>query len=81
MKNKSMLRLRKFAIAALVAATVAVGSLATVPTASALPRCTVNEALSGAYWALGDFCFGHGAYDQAYRYYQIASDLLNAPCS
>ena len=31
------LRLRKFALAALAAATVAVGSLAPIPTASALP--------------------------------------------
>ena len=49
------LRLRKFAIVALAAATVAVGSLATIPTASAMPRCNVNWALADAYYALGNF--------------------------
>jgi hypothetical protein len=75
------LRLRKFAIATLAAATVAVGSLAPVPTASALPRCEANEALAFAYWALGDFCWGHGYYDQAYDYWDMGFDLLNAPCT
>ena len=38
-----MTALRTFAIVALAAATVAVGSLATVPTASAMPlSCTVS---------------------------------------
>jgi hypothetical protein len=75
------LRLRKFAIVALAAATVAVGSLATIPTASAMPRlCTVNVALADAYIALGKFYISAGYWLRGLDYLEMALDLLAEPC-
>ena len=77
-----MTRLRRFAIAALAAATLAVGSLATVPTASAMPMsCTVALALAESYIATGNVFYGLGAYQQANWWYGKASGLTQASCS
>lgn len=78
---RRILRLRKFVIAALAAATVAVGSLASIPTASALPRCEVNWAIADAYYAMGDFCWSHGLYTQGLDYFEKALALDSAPCA
>ena len=77
-----MTRLRKFTIAALAAATVAVGSLATIPTASAMPMsCTVALALADSYIATGNVFYALGAHQQAVYWYGRASGLIEASCS
>jgi len=63
-----MTRLRTFAIATLAAATVTAGSLAMVPTASAMPMsCTVRKNLARAYYAMGQVFYALG--DDAMAYY------------
>ena len=76
-----MKKLRRFAIGALAAATVTIGSLAAAPTASALPMsCTVSLALAETYIATGNV-YGLGAYQQANYWYGRASGLIQAACS
>ncbi|MET0167587.1 MAG: hypothetical protein ABW318_21645 [Vicinamibacterales bacterium] len=63
-----MTRLRRFAMAALAAATVTVASLGVVPTASAMPlSCAARWSLSNSYWALGAAFYAVG--DDTYAYY------------
>jgi hypothetical protein len=51
-------QLRTCAIAVLAVATVTVGSLGTVPTASAMPiDCPKRELLAQSYWAAGVLCW------------------------
>ena len=77
-----MNKLRRFAIAALAAATVTIGSLAAAPTASALPMsCTVSLALAQTYIATGNVFYGLGAYQQANYWYGRAEGLVQAACS
>jgi hypothetical protein len=76
-----MTRLRRFAIAALAAATVTVGSLATVPTASALPRsCDQVQALVNAYWATGWAFYSAGVYSAAYYWWGRSDQLAAGGC-
>ena len=74
------LRLRKFAIAALAAATVAVGSLATIPTASALPQCTVNVGTRRCLHRPRQFLYQPRLLPKGLDYSEMALDLLTAPC-
>lgn len=61
-------RLRRFAIALLAAATVAVGSLAVPASASAMPMsCAVRIKLAEAYYATGQVFYALG--DDAHAYY------------
>ena len=77
-----MTRLRRFAIAVVAAATVAIGSLAAAPAASALPMsCTVSLALAESYLATGNVFYGLGAYQQANFWYGRAAGLVQAACS
>ena len=76
-----MTKLRRFAIALLAAATVTVGSLAPVPTASAMPRsCTVNLSLAQAYYATGHVFFALGDWAKSSYWYGKADALVEA-CS
>jgi hypothetical protein len=78
-RSEVMTRLRRFAIVALAAATVAVGSLATVPTASAMPlSCTVKLALADSYISLGNVYFSLGAREQAVYWYKLGEALQNS---
>jgi hypothetical protein len=57
-------------------------SLATIPTASALPMsCTVALALADSYIATGNVFRGLGANQQAVYWYGKASGLIVASCS
>jgi hypothetical protein len=61
-----MSRLRRFAIALLVASTVAVGSLAVPATASAMPMsCAVRYQLSRSYYATAQVFYALGDYGTA----------------
>ena len=63
-----MARLKRFAIALLAAATVAVGSLAVPPTASAMTiSCAARWQLSYSYYALGQGAWAVG--NDALAYY------------
>ena len=76
-----MTRLRRFAIAALAAATVTVGSLAPVPTASAMPRsCQQLQALIDFYYATGWAYYTIGAYNKAWYYWGQSDALKGAMC-
>ena len=49
-----MNKFRRFAIAALAAATVTIGTLASVPTAAAMEMsCAQRETIAVAYWSYG----------------------------
>ena len=72
-----MTRLRRFAIAALAAATVTVGSMATVPTATALPMsCAQKSHLAASYWATGVAFYSIGAYWQATYWWGKADGIM-----
>ena len=61
-----MSRLRRFAVALLVASTVAVGSLAAPATASAMPiSCTVRYQLARSYSATAQVFYALGDYQSA----------------
>ena len=76
-----MTRLRRFAIALLAAATVTVGGLGIVPTASALPRsCDQVQPLINSYWATGWAYYSIGAYSYAYYWWGKADGLASAGC-
>jgi hypothetical protein len=63
-----MSRLRRLAIAFLAAATVALGSLAVPPAASAMPiSCAARYQLANSYWALGQAFYSLG--DDTWAYY------------
>jgi hypothetical protein len=71
-----MKKLRRFAIAALAAATVTIGSLAFAPTASAEMSCDQRETLAVAYWAYGNVFYSIGAYQQATYSWGKADGIL-----
>ena len=76
-----MARLRRFAIAALAAATVTAGSLATTPAASALPMsCTTARAIARAYIATGDVFYAVGNYSTASYWYGRAQGVMDGAC-
>ena len=61
-----MARLRRLAIALLVASTVTVGSLSAVPAASAMPMsCEVRYEVALAYYATAQLFYGLGNYATA----------------
>jgi hypothetical protein len=76
-----MTRLKRFVIAMTAAATVAVGSLTVVPTASALPfevcygMSTLHDAYEATGWAFyemgyyatANYWFGRAAFEEAHR--------------
>ena len=62
-----MTRLRRFAIALLAAATVAVGSLAVPTAAPAMPMtCAARYQLSRAYYATAQIFYALGDYTTAF---------------
>ena len=72
-----MTRLRRFAIAALAAATVTVVSLGVVPTASAMPMdCNQRWEIATGYWLTGMAFYGVGAYLQAAYWWGRADGVL-----
>ena len=73
-----MNKLRQLAIAAAAAATVAVASHATAPSAYALPRsCAVINQQIKMYWSMGWACYSVGNYALAYYYWGLAEGLSN----
>ena len=76
-----MTRLRRFAIVALAAATVTIGSLAIVQPASAAMKCSTAMALASAYMATGDVLYALGQVSAAAAYYGRAGGLLQGACS
>ena len=72
-----MTRLRRFAIAVLAAATVTVGSLGVVSTASAMPKdCYQSSLLARAYWSTGVAFASVGAWEQANYWWGRADQLM-----
>jgi hypothetical protein len=72
-----MNELRRSAIAALAAATVTIGSLAMVPTASAMPSdCYQRIELYFTYLAVGNTFYGIGAYQQAAYWWGKADGIV-----
>ena len=73
-----MKKLRRFAIAALAAATVTVGSVASTPTASAMEKtCAQKYTIATAYWAYGAAFYGMGQYAVAYYWFGRADELMD----
>jgi hypothetical protein len=71
-----MKKLRRFAIAALAAATVTIGSLASAPPASAEMSCAQKETLAVAYWAYGIAFYNIGADYQATYWWGRADQIM-----
>ena len=72
-----MTRLRRFSTAVLAAATVALGSLVTAPTASAAPMsCAQKSHLAAAYWTTGVAFYSVGAYWQATYWWGKADGIM-----
>ena len=72
-----MARFRRMAIAALAAATVAIGSHLTAPPASAMTMtCSVRYALARGYWSLGYASYGIGDYQSATYWYGRADGII-----
>jgi hypothetical protein len=72
-----MSRLRRFAIALLAASTVAVGSLAVPPSASAMPMsCAVRYQLSRSYYATAQIFYALGDYATAHFWAGKAYGIL-----
>jgi hypothetical protein len=76
-RSNVMNKLRRSAIAALAAATVTIGSLASAPTVSAMEMsCTQKYALYVAYYDAGMLFYGVGAYYQATYWWGRADQVL-----
>jgi hypothetical protein len=72
-----MNELRRSAIAALAAATVTIGSLASAPTASAMEMsCAQRGTLAVAYWSYGIAFYNLGAYQQATYWWGKADGIM-----
>jgi hypothetical protein len=69
-------KLRRFAIAAVAAATVTIASLASAPTASAEMSCAQKETLAVAYWAYGVALYNIGADYQATYWWGRADQIM-----
>jgi hypothetical protein len=75
-----MTKLRRLVIAVAAAATVAVGSHAAAPQASAMPMsCSVRYALARGYVSLGYAAYAVGDY-QAMQYYFGRADGISEGC-
>ena len=77
-----MTTFRRIAIAALAAATVTAGSLAVVPTVSALARISCQEKLDWAayYWLIGWQFYRIGDYRNATIYWALSDSFNRIPC-
>jgi hypothetical protein len=76
-----MTRLRRFAIAALAAATVTVGSLATPPPASAAPMtCAGARLVYWAYMGTGHAYMAAGDVTAGRYWYAKAEGVIEAGC-
>ena len=74
-----MKKLRRFAIAALAAATVTVGSVASTPTASAMEKtCAQKYTIAMGYWAYGADYYGMGDWAMAYYWWGRSEELMDA---
>ena len=74
-------KLRMFAPAALAAAAIGVGGLATAPAASAAPKtCEQALALARAYIAVGDVLLAYGHSSAAAGYYGRARGVVEGAC-
>ena len=72
-----MNKLRRFAIAALAAATVTIGSVASTPTASAMEMsCAQRETIAVAYWGYGMPCYNIGQTQWAAYWWGKADGLM-----
>jgi len=72
--------LRRFAIAALAAATVTIGSVASTPTASAMEMsCAQKYTIAMAYWSYGAAYYGMRDWAMAY-YWWGRSEQLREGC-
>ena len=72
-----MNKLRGFAIAALAAATVTIGTLASVPTAAAMEKtCAQKYTIAAAYWSYGAAYYGMGQYAMAYYWFGRSEELM-----
>ena len=72
-----MNKLRRSAIAALAAATVTIGSLASAPIASAMEMsCTQKYALYVAYYDSGMLFYSVGAYQKAWYWWGRAEQIM-----
>ena len=72
-----MTNFRRMAIAALAAATVAIGSHLVAPPASAMTMsCSVRYALARGYWSLGYANYGVGDYQGASYWYGRAEGII-----
>ena len=74
-----MMRLRRFAIAVLAAATVVVGSLATPSTASAMD-CNSAQVLKSIYYMTGEAFFYMGMPTNATYGYGRAAGIIDGAC-
>jgi hypothetical protein len=80
-RSDVMTRLRRLTIAALAAATVTVGGLATVPTATALPMsCSTALALANFYINTGNGFLVLGNYAVARYWFGKAEGVMDAAC-
>jgi len=77
--EKSMMRLRRFAIAVFAAATVVVGSLTTPSTASAMD-CSSAQMLKSIYQMTGDALFYLGKFTNATYWYGRAAGIIDGGC-
>ena len=77
-----MARLKRIAIAVLAAATVAAGSLAVAPTASAYPRLSCEQAIENAvyHWHLGWQYYALGDWSNAYHHWDWYDVWRRASC-
>ena len=72
-----MIRLRTFAIAAIAAATVTIGSLASAPSASAMTMtCQQRYTSYVAYWAYGMALYNGGQYALAFYWFGKGEGLM-----
>ena len=72
-----MNKLRRFAIAALAAATVTIGSVASTPTASAMEMsCAQRETIAVAYWSYGMAYYSMGQKIMAAYWWGQAEELM-----
>src|SRR5215510_672981 len=72
-------KLKKFAITMLAAATVAFGSVATSPTASAM-SCTTAQSVSTVYRSMGEVFLAMGNTAWAAAYFARANGVLEGAC-
>jgi hypothetical protein len=80
-RSDVMTKLRRFAIAALAAATVTIGSLATAAPAAAAMSCATAMGIADVYTATGNIFLGLGQSGLAASYYGRARGIMEGACS